>query len=55
MIPYFTVYTDFQYEYAMDADIRYRDSDPYDGSAKETPCSEKGKKLSILPCNEIPR
>ena len=29
MIPYFTVPTEFQYEYAVDVDIGYKGSDPY--------------------------
>lgn len=49
---------DFQYQYAVDTDIGYRGSDPYDAVYKDLPKKhhvlKKAKKLSILPCKEVP-
>jgi len=50
---------DFEYEYVVDADIGYRCSDSCDAVYKNLPKKhhvlKKAKKLSILPCKEVPR
>ena len=57
---YHYIPADFQYEYAADADIGYTYLDLYDAVYKDLPkkhhvLKKSKKKLSILPCKEVPR